>query len=82
MIDETGAAELSPGRRKTRSAERRTWSVEDESNLRRLAEAGNSIEEIATALNRSRNAIKQRATLIGLSLGKIGSRRARLSRYG
>jgi hypothetical protein len=44
------------------------WSPEDVQQLRRLATAGTSLELIAVKLRRTRSAIRNKATMHGISL--------------
>jgi hypothetical protein len=49
-----------------------TWSTEDVRLLRQLAVAGASLETIAVTLRRTRSAIRNKATMHGISLKRCG----------
>lgn len=49
-----------------------TWSTEDIRLLRQLAVAGASLETIAGTLRRTRSAIRNKATMHGISLRRCG----------
>ncbi|HEY0684961.1 MAG TPA: hypothetical protein VGD45_21665 [Steroidobacter sp.] len=49
-----------------------TWSTEDIRQLRQLAVAGASLDTIALTLRRTRSAIRNKATMHGISLKRCG----------
>lgn len=49
-----------------------TWSTEDIRLLRQLAVAGASLETIAGTLRRTQSAIRNKATMHGISLRRCG----------
>ena len=55
-----------------RSLSTNTWSTEDIRLLRQLAVAGASLETIAITLRRTRSAIRNKATMHGISLRRSG----------
>lgn len=55
-----------------RSLPANTWSTEDIRLLRQLAVAGASLETIAAKLRRTRSAIRNKATMHGISLRRCG----------
>ena len=61
---------------------RRTWSDEEIEFLRNGLGSGNSVEAIATQLDRTPQAVKARAYALGLTLSRAGAKRRTLARYG
>jgi hypothetical protein len=55
-----------------RSLPANTWSTEDIRLLRQLAVDGASLETIAVKLHRTRSAIRNKATMHGISLRRCG----------
>lgn len=55
-----------------RSLPTNTWSTEDIRLLRQLAVDGTSLETIAVKLRRTRSAIRNKATMHGISLRRCG----------
>jgi hypothetical protein len=49
-----------------------TWSIEDVRQLRQLAVAGASLDTISVTLRRTRSAIRNKATMHGISLKACG----------
>lgn len=49
------------------------WSTEDVQRLRHLADSGLTLEIIATKLRRTRSAVRNKATMHGISLRSNGS---------
>lgn len=49
-----------------------TWSTEDIRLLRQLATAGASLDTISVTLRRTRSAIRNKATMHGISLRRCG----------
>jgi len=49
-----------------------TWSTEDIRQLRQLAVAGASLDTISVTLRRTRSAIRNKATMHGISLKRCG----------
>lgn len=49
-----------------------TWSTEDIRQLRQLAVAGVSLDTISVTLRRTRSAIRNKATMHGISLKRCG----------
>lgn len=55
-----------------RSLSANTWSTEDIRLLRQLATAGASLDTISVTLRRTRSAIRNKATMHGISLRRCG----------
>lgn len=55
-----------------RSVSSNTWSTEEIRELRQLAVAGASLDTIAVTLRRTRSAIRNKATMHGISLKRCG----------
>lgn len=49
-----------------------TWSIEEVRQLRQLAGAGASLDTICVTLRRTRSAIRNKATMHGISLKRCG----------
>jgi hypothetical protein len=64
------------------SGNRRSWTGDEDAVLRGGLIAGRSLEAIAKQLGRTPEAVKARAYTLGLTLGRLGTRRQGLSRYG
>lgn len=52
----------------SRSAHRRPWSAEEDAVLAELVQSGELIGPVANALGRTREAVRNRANLLGLSV--------------
>jgi len=55
-----------------RSIPTNTWSTEEIRQLRQLATAGASLDTICVTLRRTRSAIRNKATMHGISLKRCG----------
>jgi hypothetical protein len=55
-----------------RSIPANTWSTEEIRQLRQLATAGASLDTICVTLRRTRSAIRNKATMHGISLKRCG----------
>ncbi len=55
-----------------RSIPANTWSIEEIRQLRQLAGAGASLDTICCTLRRTRSAIRNKATMHGISLKRCG----------
>lgn len=55
-----------------RSVPTNTWSTEEIRQLRQLAVAGASLDTISITLRRTRSAIRNKATMHGISLRRCG----------
>lgn len=55
-----------------KSVSTHTWTTDDIRLLRQLAVAGASLETIAVTLRRTRSAIRNKATMHGISLRRCG----------
>jgi hypothetical protein len=58
------------------------WTPQEDERLREIAASGAALAEIAQELNRTASAIKTRAYILRVMLGRFGAKRRGLSRQG
>ena len=62
--------------RVSRPAHRKPWTSEEDETLKRRLAAGHTVSEIASELGRTREAVRNRGAVFGLSVSS-GSKRAK-----
>ena len=58
------------------------WTTQEDERLRELAASGAALAEIAEKLDRTVSATKARAYILRVMLGRFGTKRRDLSRWG